>query len=342
MLELTKDIINKASERGIDLSGYNLLIFKIEKNSSLHPDIAIESCKSLIEGVAKKSLSLVSLQYQEDKQLRKSCNNSMPTLVKNAFQTLFQSQIEVDMKESLYHIIRDKSRLNKIVKNSNDNFLMSIKKIDTVRGNKGDISHGRIYPKDNESSISFSKSIISITDGIVSFMIHELINRYSEIQKEKGDLLKYGDKELAEFNNYLDAEEPDFQIKTKPYSFLLYKYDKNEYFRLYEEEFKEEEEEIEREEFKKATSGYKASDVRSIRFTSEEDKGLIAKFADEHLMFLNAFVRILEQYFITNEMPLKSTIKRAIIQQYEKEHEEMVIKEVFIGLETLIKKLTSN
>ena len=59
-MELTKIAIQKHKQDIEGLDGYITVINKIEDNVSLNPDIAIEACKSLIEGLCKKALELLN------------------------------------------------------------------------------------------------------------------------------------------------------------------------------------------------------------------------------------------------------------------------------------------
>jgi len=231
-MELTKSAIKKNSEEISGLDGYNLIVSKIEKNVDINPDIAIEACKSLIEGLAKKSLELLSVDYNNKKSLRKDCDNKLPTLVRTAFEYIYKNTFEINLHNSLYSLIQNKNRvnsilsksMNKMLKNIND----SIKGISIFRDNRGDISHGRIYPKNEESEINLAKSIVSITDGICSFMVHEFSKQYILKTQEKG---KLNFNELEEFNEWLDKKHNLLSIKID-FSKLLYEnaYEKYEEF----------------------------------------------------------------------------------------------------------------
>ena len=216
-LKLTREIINKLNQQ-IEIDGYLLLISKIENNISENPDITIEACKSLIEGLSKKALNLFSKEYQSNKQLRKSCDNKLPTLVKTAFQEIYQTQLEVDLFDALYSLINDRVKTLKLLEKANlsyqRNITKTIDKIDAVRGNRGDISHGRIYPKRETSSIHFARSIISITDAICSYMLYEVAYLFD---KNREEIIEYDDPKLQNFNAKLDEEFnelfPNFPIQ---------------------------------------------------------------------------------------------------------------------------------
>ncbi|NPE29025.1 hypothetical protein HNV12_13885 [Methanococcoides sp. SA1] len=239
MMILTKDII--LAKKGIvpGIEGYNLVISKIEGNLTVNPDIAIESCKSLIEGLCKKALELVSDKYNSDKQLRGLCEDNMKHLVKTAFNQVYSNGLEANLHESLYHIILQKTRTQTFIKNAQKSLYLNSKsaidKVIRIRNIRGDLSHGRIYPKKVESEIHLAKSIASITDGICSFMIHEFSTQY-EIKSVNDRKLVYDD--LADFNNWLDEQNDNLLTKVD-FSRLLYLYTYEKYGEIYYGEYAE-------------------------------------------------------------------------------------------------------
>lgn len=342
-LQLTKENIQKTKQH-IDVDGYSLLIRKIENNINTNPDIAIESCKSLIEGLSKKALSTLSEEYNNSKKLRKDCNNKLPTLVKTAFDHVYQTTIEVDLFEPLYQIISDKVKTEKIIQNANQKLYnrisKTISKIDAVRGNKGDISHGRIYPKLNESSIQFAKSIILITDAICSYMLHEMLERYKEIESSK-DTLNYYDEKLKEFNRYLDEsfeiKFPNFPIQSQLYSKILFDYELNEYLIQYKEftenEFENKDSEILKDEksyidFPPISMGkIMLSDINSKFFTEEKQKELIRQLAEEEQLNPEKLTEIIDIYFFDSEFPSKGKIADLFTQTPTDEKTKVLVVE---------------
>lgn len=247
-MELTKQAIQKHKQDIEGLDGYITVINKIENNVSVNPDIAIEACKSLIEGLCKKALELLSEEYQTNKNIRKNCDNNLPTLVKKAFENVYRNKFEIEIHDKLYKLIRGKAKINKFIKVNTDaifeNANDAIVKISVIRDNRGDISHGRIYPKKEESEIHLAKSIASITDGICSFMTNEFSARYLELDLS-GKKLIYED--LIDFNDWLDNKHNVLSVKVD-FSKLLYQnaYDKYEeyYYSEYLEILEAETEEI--------------------------------------------------------------------------------------------------
>ncbi|UUC46432.1 hypothetical protein [Flavobacterium cerinum] len=232
-MNLTRAKIEEFKDEVDGLTGYYLIIDEIEDNLPENPDISIESCKSLIEGLSKKALELISDKYNADKQLMKACEGNMSTLVKTAFDEVYKTSIEKDLHESLYNIIQNKSRVNKLLDAAKvemqKNTKKAVDKIAAIRHDRGDISHGRVYPKKSESELHLANSILSITDGICSFMIHELAIQY-QLKLEQAKMLVY--KEEGDYNQWLDEQNDNLLTKID-FSRLLY----NNNYEKYEEIF---------------------------------------------------------------------------------------------------------
>lgn len=276
-MELTKQAIQKHKQDIEGLDGYITVINKIENNVSVNPDIAIEACKSLIEGLCKKALELLSEEYQTNKNIRKNCDNSLPTLVKKAFENVYRNKFEIEIHDKLYKLIRGKAKINKFIKVNTDAIFENandvIVKISVIRDNRGDISHGRIYPKKEESEIHLAKSIVSITDGICSFMTNEFSSRYLELDLS-GKKLIYED--LIDFNDWLDDKHNVLSVKVD-FSKLLYQnaYDKyeeyyySEYLEILEAEIEEIIEEVVAEE--KPVENAKEEPKKEVAIENEEE-----------------------------------------------------------------------
>lgn len=229
-MELTKQSISNHSRLIPGIEGYLTLIDKIEENKSIHPDIAIETCKSLLEGLCLKGLSLLSDKYINSKSLRTKCKNDLKVLTNTAFDEVYTDYVESQVHESLANMLIDISVTQKIKDNAKrkvrEQAIEAIAKVSAIRNERGDISHGRDYPKTQESSITLSKSISSITDGICSFMIEQIAEKYL-LKLKTQDRLIYQD--LTDFNGWLDEMHHVSSIKVD-FSKILYEnaYDKYE------------------------------------------------------------------------------------------------------------------
>lgn len=229
-MELTKQSILKHSRLVPGIEGYLTLIDKIEENKSIHPDIAIETCKSLLEGLCLKGLSLLSDKYINNKSLRTKCKNDLKALTNTVFDEVYTDYVESQVHESLANMVIDISVAQKIKDNAKrkvkEQTIEAVAKVSAIRNERGDISHGRDYPKTQESSIALSKSISSITDGICSFMIEQIAEKYL-LKLKIQDRLIYED--LTDFNDWLDQMHHVSSIKVD-FSRILYDnaYDKYE------------------------------------------------------------------------------------------------------------------
>ncbi|MFC3414766.1 type I restriction endonuclease subunit R, EcoR124 family [Algoriphagus hitonicola] len=229
-MELTKQSISNHSRLIPGIEGYLTLIDKIEENKSIHPDIAIETCKSLLEGLCLKGLSLLSDKYINSKSLRTKCKNDLKILTNTAFDEVYTDYVESQVHESLANMLIDISVTQKIKDNAKrkvrEQAIEAVAKVSAIRNERGDISHGRDYPKTQESSITLSKSISSITDGICSFMIEQIAEKYL-LKLKTQDRLIYQD--LTDFNDWLDEMHHVSTIKVD-FSKILYEnaYDKYE------------------------------------------------------------------------------------------------------------------
>jgi hypothetical protein len=221
-MQLIRQAVSKHSKLIPGIEGYLTLVDKVEKNVGINPDIAIESCKSLIEGLCLKALSLLSDKYIDSTNFQKKCKNNYTFLTETAFSQIYSSNIEKMVHQSLSNLIIDTSTINKIKDNAKRKVekqtIETVGKISAIRNNRGDIAHGRNYPKDQESSIALAKSINSIVDGICYFMIEELANQYSEKLKKEGKLIY---EDLEDFNIWLDEKHNVSTIKID-FSRLLY------------------------------------------------------------------------------------------------------------------------
>lgn len=266
-MELTKQAILDSKHIINGLDGYSLIVSKIEGNANINPDIAIEACKSLIEGLSKKSLELLSKEYNTTKSLRNLCDTKLPKLIRTAFDEVYKKSVEADLHYFLYNLIEKKtngeqlkSRIEKLVEKSSQVVQKkvgeAVVKISVIRDNRGDISHGRIYPKKEESSVHLAKSIVSITDGICSFMVTEMAEQYQEKLKEDKKLVF---DDLEEFNEWLDEKLNVLSVKVD-FSKQLYlnAYDKYEEFYYIEfletKAIEEEQEEVEPTDIKEETA----------------------------------------------------------------------------------------
>ncbi len=143
------------------------------------PDICIESCKSLIEGISKTILKALdaastneSLNAKDVKELFRDALNALGR---------FNPKMEVDFVRRSVGVIQ----------------LLA-----DIRNKRGDISHGKLAPKELSSYAQFSKLVMHMTEGIAFYMLTE----FFEIDLSFTEEIIYDDN--PEFNEWLDTNNP--------------------------------------------------------------------------------------------------------------------------------------
>lgn len=194
-MKQTATILKQLEERYNNIEYYNLLVSKIERNVNENPDIAIESCKALLEGLAKFIWNQVDSTYDSvaaDKM-------DFHPLVRQSMNKLAElnEDIEIDFV----------NKVNKLIVS-----------IGEIRNRRGDISHGKLSPKAYFSDIQFANLVVNITDN----MLHYVLHCFSKVEAIKE--LAYEDN--PDFNEKLDSEN-DFGYLS--YSKALFEQDQVAY-----------------------------------------------------------------------------------------------------------------
>lgn len=158
-----------------NLEYYHSHLTLIENYIEEKPDISIETCKALIEGISILALHLL-------KQEPLDSHN------KDNFADLFRRALLELQKERGFSDIDTVKRLVSVVHH-----------IGEIRNSHCDIGHGRASLKDQVNDADFAEFIIGVTDNLCTYMLRRL-DQLSE--KE----VLYEDN--PEFNVYLDEENP--------------------------------------------------------------------------------------------------------------------------------------
>jgi hypothetical protein len=193
----TKDILKTLENRYTNIDYYQTIIQKIEENVEIHPDICIESCKALLEGLSKFIWQQLDSNYDFTKvekgeiKLQELFKSSLKKLSNKC--ELFEEDF-VNRVGSIIHLLGE------------------------IRTKRGDISHGKLSPKEHFSDLAFAKLVYNVTDGIAFY----LLQCFSTIPVEK--VLEYEDNN--EFNEKLDNENP---ISNLSYSKALFDQDQEAY-----------------------------------------------------------------------------------------------------------------
>lgn len=178
-MESVRSIINGNNEKYEHFSYYETILDKIQENVTENPDICIESCKSLIEGVSKTILMTLDSDITE----REIKDLSVMPLFRKAANKLaeFDEEIEIDFATRSCSLVQV---------------------FGNIRNQRGDISHGRAAPKTNFSTSKFSSFAMQITEGLVFYMLDSFfrIELSAEIE------IKYEDN--ADYNLMLDQATP--------------------------------------------------------------------------------------------------------------------------------------
>lgn len=194
-MKQTKNILKLLEEQYRNIDYYNLIVEKIESNVNENPDIAIESCKSLLEGLSKFIWKQIDISYDAavvDKM-------DFQPIVKQSLNKLatLHEDIEIDFV----------NKVNKLIVSIGD-----------VRNKRGDISHGRLSPKDYFSDVNFANLVMNITDN----MLYYILLCFSKVATVKE--IVYDD--YPDFNDKLDTEN-DFGYLS--YSKALFEQDPTAY-----------------------------------------------------------------------------------------------------------------
>ena len=177
------------------LEYYGSLCDVVETYIDEKPDITIETCKSIIEGISKL---VVHLLLQEP--LSKLNSSNCEELFKKALNAL-------EMKSDVHFDTDLAKRLGS-----------SVHYLGELRNQHGDISHGKTSLKEQINDAEFAEMVIGITDSICTYMIRKL-------DRLKDDEVLY--EENDEFNEYLDEQYP--LTGNVRYSKALYDQEPNTY-----------------------------------------------------------------------------------------------------------------
>lgn len=192
MMPLTRNIIDKHEDTHEYFGYYKAIIKEIEDNQTANPDISIESCKSLIEGVSKSILMRLNKSMTE----KKVNDFDAHALFKECCNYLGQNQpLEIEFTRQGYNLV---------------------KRIAELRNERGDISHGKPSPKTVLSAKESARMIMGVTDS----MVHYLLVHFFKVDLSSQDEVSYEENE--EFNLYLDESYPELGLS---YSMALFDQD---------------------------------------------------------------------------------------------------------------------
>jgi hypothetical protein len=170
-----KALIEQYSRQHSEFLYYIPIIEKAERNEIEHPDITIECCGSLFQGIAK------SIVYRLDPACEKKSfeDKSLHQQVK-AMAMLLRTNDDVFEDE----FVRNCETL--------------ARNIGTLRNNRGDISHGRAVPKELQSDRSLSRLVLNLSEALLRYSLAS----FFALQPPSEDEITY--ESNPDFNDYLD------------------------------------------------------------------------------------------------------------------------------------------
>lgn len=158
-----------------NLEYYHSHLDLIENYIEEKPDISIESCKAVIEGISKLSLHILK---QESLSAHK--NENLSPLSRRALDALQEGKGFSDTRLC--------SKLTSVVEY-----------IGIIRNDHCDIGHGRASLKEQVNDADFAELIIGITESLGTYMLRRLDYLADPV-------LEYDDN--SNFNDYLDELNP--------------------------------------------------------------------------------------------------------------------------------------
>lgn len=139
------------------------------------PDISIETCKALIEGISKLSLHLLNQEPLDSHN-----DEKFQALVKRALTELQKGRgfSDADLCKRLSGVVHY---------------------IGEVRNEHCDIGHGRASLKEQVNDADFADLIVGITDSVCTYMLRRLDHLADKVTE-------YDDNPV--FNDFLDEQNP--------------------------------------------------------------------------------------------------------------------------------------
>ena len=164
---------------------------EIRNNEESFPDITIECCASLLQGISK------SIVYRLD-----------PAVDRKTFEV---GKLEFQVKEA-FRMIEGASDVVEIALPRACSTVARI--AGEIRNARGDISHGKAVPKELESDASLARLALDVTEALTRYLFAHLI------RLDDKEILY---SEFPDLNAELDERGP--RIGLTPFSRLLFEHD---------------------------------------------------------------------------------------------------------------------
>lgn len=309
-MKQTRKIIEDNQIKHPEFKDYYVLISEIEDNILIHPDICIESCKSLIEGVSKQIILTFDITKSPADLEKKDYN--VQRLYREAIKLLeskFDYYIEITNDDSIIFEV---------------DFIMiysqSINMLSEIRNKRGEICHGRTVPKPVFSCSRFSKAIKNFTDTYLAYVLDFY---FYLLENQVPEKLNY--EELEEFNKNLDEEQPDFPIRKERYSAILYEYEYETYATRYNNYLSDKSE---------ADTSITVEEQISVRpISGDEKEDTLRSFCKKEDLHYDKILKIVDDYITLERDILKADLLEALISEKSSSKADEIEK----GLIELIK-----
>jgi len=311
-MEKIRSIIAHNLTKHSHFEEYYKVIDVIQEHAETNPDICIESCKALIEGVCKTIL----INLDNTKTTENIDRDDLPKLFKDAMRKLSDecSDLEGDFAARFSAIIQV---------------------IGEIRNKRSDISHGRMAPKFIFSSSKLASTVVNMTESMLEY----ILEHYFKLDFENDGILVYESEDMEAYNTWLD-DSVDFPIKKARYSKLLYENDYDEYESRYTDEYlkSKEEDEIEQESLVQVTeektiepkTQEKAISVEEQKekqieklvtdfdeetFWTEAKEQALKDFAEAENLKDDYLKEVLNEYLFSEKPPLRDDIARTMVER---------------------------
>lgn len=295
-----KNIIEKNSKNFGKFEYYYLVIEKVERNLLKNPDIAIECCKSLIEGICTTILIFLDNSLTQEKILKEY---NLQRIFKELTEKLteYNEDFELEFVYGLKH---------------------NVKLIGELRTKRGDVAHGKA-PKEQISSVKFALFISKLTSSLLVYILEHFFT--IEILHE----IQYEDN--TDFNEMLDESMP---LSLVSYSKALFEQDNDSYmeqlktFESEKEELSETEvreielkvdvieievkEEVSEAEVKEEISLNNIIERYSELSLKENSEENLNKLCDENELYIDEVLNVIDTYLFDKREPLSSGIIKVL------------------------------
>jgi hypothetical protein len=172
----SRELIRKHNEKFPEHEYYSGLLETAQNNINSNPDTCIETCKSVLEGLAKTVLDKTGIEYST----RGRNPDSPPKLFRMAVEELCRGT------------------------DTDPAFLLAthnvVVRVVELRNERGDISKGRAVPKVTESDSELAHFVYEVTDSICVYFL----SKYFAFDWSTYEEIKYEDN--PDYNEFLDSD----------------------------------------------------------------------------------------------------------------------------------------